>query len=244
MTGAAGPRERAGRRDGELRVLTLERDAAPYAEGSCLVVFGDTRVLCTASVEEGVPPWREGDGAGWVTAEYGMLPRATHTRRKRERSGAGGRTREIERLIGRALRAVTDLPLLGTQTVVVDCDVLQTDGGTRTASITGGCVALALALRSLEDRGLVDRSPQIDVVAAVSAGLVDSRPRLDLDYAEDRRAQVDMNVVATGHGELVEVQGTAEGEPFVRAALDRMLDMALCGITTLAARQRELLQRG
>ncbi len=241
MTGKAGPRGRVGRGDGELRAISLEGDAAPYAEGSCLVSFGVTRVLCTASVEEGVPPWREASGAGWITAEYGMLPRATHTRRKRERGGAGGRTREIERLIGRSLRAATDLQLLGPRTVVVDCDVIRADGGTRTASVTGGCVALALALRNLVERGLVERSPQLDVVAAVSVGLVDSRPRLDLNYEEDRRAQVDMNVVATEHGELVEVQGTTEGEPFGRAALDRMLDMALGGISNLATRQREFL---
>ena len=243
MTGKAGPPERVDRGEGELRVISLEADAAPYAEGSCLVSFGDTRVLCAASVAEGVPPWREASGAGWVTAEYGMLPRATHTRRRRERSGAGGRTREIERLIGRSLRAVTDLQWLGPRTVVVDCDVIRADGGTRTASITGGCIALALALRNLKERGLVERSPDFDTVAAVSVGLVDSRPKLDLNYEEDRRAQVDLNVVATGHGELVEVQGTAEGAPFRRAALDRMLDMALVGISALATRQREFLER-
>ena len=184
---------------------------------------------------------REAAGAGWVTAEYGMLPRATHTRRQRERGGAGGRTREIERLIGRSLRAVTDLELPGPRTVVVDCDVIREDGGTRTTSITGGCVALALW--TLEDQGVVERSPELDVVAAVSVGLVDSRPRLDLNYEGDRRAQVDLNV-ATEHGEFGEVQGTAEGEPFDRAALDGMLAMALGGIVAPVARQRTFLEGG
>lgn len=243
MRGSAGPPKRTGRGDLELRAISFECGAAPYAEGSCLVSFGDTRVLCTASVEEGVPAWREAAAAGWVTAEYGMLPRATHSRRGRERGGAGGRTREIERLIGRSLRAVTDLRLLGRRTVVVDCDVIQADGGTRTASITGGCVALGLALRDLERTGLVERSPQLDLVAAVSVGLIASRPILDLDYGEDRRAQVDMNVVATGRGTLVEVQGTAEGEPFGRGDLDRMLDIALDAIADLTVQQRDLMLR-
>ncbi len=243
MRGSAGPPKRTGRGDLELRAISFECGAAPYAEGSCLVSFGDTRVLCTASVEEGVPAWREAAAAGWVTAEYGMLPRATHSRRARERGGAAGRTREIERLIGRSLRAVTDLRLLGRRTVVVDCDVIQADGGTRTASITGGCVALGLALRDLERTGLVERSPQLDLVAAVSVGLLASRPILDLDYGEDRRAQVDMNVVATGRGTLVEVQGTAEGEPFGREDLDRMLDIALDAIADLTVQQRDLMLR-
>lgn len=243
MRGSAGPPKRTGRGDLELRAISFECGAAPYAEGSCLVSFGDTRVLCTASVEEGVPAWREAAAAGWVTAEYGMLPRATHSRRARERSGAGGRTREIERLIGRSLRAVTDLRLLGRRTVVVDCDVIQADGGTRTASITGGCVALGLALRDLERTGLVEQSPRLDLVAAVSVGLLASRPILDLDYGEDRRAQVDMNVVATGRGTLVEVQGTAEGEPFGREDLDRMLDIAFDAIADLTVQQRDLMLR-
>lgn len=243
MSGSAGPPKRTGRGDLELRAISFECGAAPYAEGSCLVSFGDTRVLCTASVEEGVPAWREAAAAGWVTAEYGMLPRATHSRRARERGGAGGRTREIERLIGRSLRAVTDLRLLGRRTVVVDCDVIQADGGTRTASITGGCVALGLALRDLERTGLVEQSPRLDLVAAVSVGLLASRPILDLDYGEDRRAQVDLNVVATGRGTLVEVQGTAEGEPFGREDLDRMLDIALDAIADLTVQQRDLMLR-
>ncbi len=222
--------------------MTLEAGTARYAEGSCLVSFGETRVLCAASIEESLPPWREGSDTGWVTAEYGMLPRATHTRHARERTGAGGRTREIQRLIGRSLRAVTDLGALGARTVVIDCDVLQADGGTRTASITGGCVALALAFKDLQRRGLLDRSPLRERVAAVSTGLVAGKARLDLDYREDSRAQVDMNVVATADGRLVEVQGTAEGNPFPRDDLDRLLDLALEGIRILGERQQELLQ--
>jgi ribonuclease PH len=210
---------------------------APYAEGSCLVSTGNTRVLCTASVTEGVPKWREGSGAGWVTAEYAMLPRATHTRTRRERDGVKGRTQEIQRLIGRSLRSVVDLPGLGQRTVTVDCDVLQADGGTRTASITGACVAITRAGLWLLEEGLVDRNPVRGRVAAVSVGLVDGEPRLDLDYGEDSRAQVDMNVVATEELSLVEVQGTAEGEPFPRGDLDRLLDLALGGIEELLAAQ-------
>lgn len=238
--GTSDPRSRP---DDALRTVTLEPDVAPYAEGSCLVSFGHTRVLCTASVEEDVPPWRKGSGAGWVTAEYAMLPRSTHTRRPRERQGPKGRTQEIQRLIGRALRSVSDLEALGPRTVVVDCDVLQADGGTRTASVTGGCVALALAFQHLEERGLVSRTPRMGLVGAVSVGLVDGSARLDLDYPEDVAAQVDMNVVANQDGEFVEVQGTAEGKPFPRASLDAMLDLALKGIAELTGRQRELLER-
>lgn len=232
---------RRSRPDREIRPLTLEPGASAYAEGSCLIATGDTRVLCTASVLEEVPRWREGSGAGWVTGEYAMLPRATHTRRDRERSGAGGRTREIQRLIGRALRSVTDLRELGPRTVIVDCDVLQADGGTRTASVTGGCVALALALGHLVDRGLLARSPLRGLVGAVSVGLVDGRVLLDLDYREDSSAQVDLNVVGTGDGRLVEVQGTAEGEPFSRAALEEMTDLAQEGVAVLVDAQRRLL---
>jgi ribonuclease PH len=233
---------RTGRRWDQLRKLTLDLDVAPYAEGSCLVSAGSTRVLCTASVATGVPPWREASGAGWVTAEYGMLPRATHTRTRRERDGAGGRTQEIQRLIGRSLRSVTDMRALGQHTVTVDCDVLQADGGTRTASITGACVALALAGRWLVGEGRIARSPMRERVAAVSVGIVDGEPRLDLDYREDSSAQVDMNVVATESGGLVEVQGTAEGDPFPRAELDRMLDLALAGIGQLLAAQARALE--
>jgi len=232
---------RIHRSDDELRPVGLEVNPQPHAAGSCLVSFGGTRVLCTASVEENVPRWREASGLGWVTAEYGMLPTSTHTRRPRERGAPDGRTREIERLIGRALRAATDLAVLGPRTVIVDCDVLQADGGTRTASITGGWVALALAAAGLQERGLLAKTPLIHRVAAVSVGLVDGRACLDLEYSEDLRAQVDMNVVATDAGELVEVQGTAEGAPFPRASLDRLLDLALAGIRDLTRRQTELV---
>jgi len=220
----------------------LEVGVAPYAEGSCLISAGGTRVLCTASVGEGVPAWREASGAGWVTAEYGMLPRSTHTRTRRERDGLGGRTQEIQRLIGRSLRAVTDLRVLGAHTVTVDCDVLQADGGTRTTSITGACVALTLAGAWMLHEGLVVRNPVRERVAAVSVGIVDGELRLDLDYAEDSTAQVDMNVVATERGALVEVQGTAEGEAFPRSSLDRMLDLALSGIEGLLAAQAKALR--
>ncbi len=235
--------QRSGRRADELRPLTMETGVAPYAEGSCLITAGSTRVLCTASVTEGVPTWRQASGAGWVTAEYAMLPRATHTRTRRERAGVGGRTQEIQRLIGRSLRSVTDLASMGPRTVTVDCDVLQADGGTRTASITGACVALAEAGRWMLHEGLVERSPLRERVAAVSVGIVDGQPRLDLDYGEDSSAQVDMNVVATERGGLVEVQGTAEGDPFPRADLDRLLDLALSGIERLLAAQARALSR-
>jgi len=228
-----------GRAADELRPLSFEVGAAPYAEGSCLVQAGRTRVLCTASVLDRVPSWREGSGAGWVTGEYGMLPRSTHTRRDRERDGAGGRTREIERLIGRALRAVTDLEALGPRTVVVDCDVLQADGGTRTASVSGGCVALARACRTLVGEGEV--GPVRELVSAVSVGIVEGRPVLDLDYREDASAQVDMNVVTTEGGRLVEIQGTAEGEAFTRGELDHLLDLALSGTARIREAQRGTL---
>ncbi|MFQ5536691.1 MAG: ribonuclease PH [Gemmatimonadota bacterium] len=230
---------RADGRDADrLRPLTLQVGVAPYAEGSCLISAGNTRVLCTASVAAGVPRWREASGAGWVTAEYAMLPRATHTRTRRERDGVKGRTQEIQRLIGRSLRSVTDLKGMGPSTVTVDCDVLQADGGTRTAAITGAWVALHLAGEWMTGEGWTDRNPVRDQVAAVSVGVVEGEVRLDLDYREDSTAQVDMNVVATGEGRLVEVQGTAEGHPFSREALDEMLDLALSGIEELAAAQR------
>lgn len=233
--------ERSTRGLSGLRPVRIEPDPAPYAEGSCLIAFGHTRILCTASVEEGVPGWREGSGAGWVTAEYAMLPRSTESRVSRERTGARGRTQEIQRLIGRALRSVTDLAALGPRTVIVDCDVMQADGGTRTASVSGGCVALALACHRLVEEGAVERSPLRDLVGAVSVGLVESQALLDLDYREDLAAQVDMNVVATGEGRLVEVQGTAEGDPFARSELDDLLDLAQSGIEEIIARQREAL---
>ncbi|MBT8336750.1 MAG: ribonuclease PH [Gemmatimonadetes bacterium] len=224
-----------------LRTLTLEPGWAPQAEGSCLIAMGDTRVLCTASVDDSLPPWREASGKGWVTAEYGMLPRSTHSRRARERKGAGGRTREIERLIGRSLRSVIDFEALGPRMIVVDCDVLQADGGTRTASITGGFLALAMACLRLRAQGVLDASPLKEAVAAISVGIVDGEPRLDLDYALDSAAQVDMNVVATESGRLVEVQGTAEGEPFTREEHDRLLDLAFHGIEQCLAVQRQLV---
>ncbi|MEZ4414593.1 MAG: ribonuclease PH [Gemmatimonadota bacterium] len=227
-----------------LRTTAVELDAAPVAEGSCLYAAGNTRVLCTASVEDGVPQWRERSGAGWVTAEYSMLPRSTHRRTSRERTGPKGRTQEIQRLIGRSLRAVVDLSALGPRTVIVDCDVLQADGGTRTASITGGYIALARACQRLVREGQIARSPLQDAVAAVSVGLVRGEPVLDLDYALDSSADVDMNVVATGSGGLVEVQGTAEGAPFSRGELDDLIDLALGGIEQLLALQREVLARG
>jgi len=222
-----------------LRPTTFELHWSPYAEGSCLISTGQTRVLCNASVLEEVPTWREDSGLGWVTGEYAMLPRATHTRRSRERGRVGGRTKEIQRLIGRSLRAVTDLGDLGPRTVIVDCDVLQADGGTRTAAVTGGCVALYLACQGLVDQGVLSANPVVQMVAAVSVGLVDDVLVLDLDYEADRNAQVDMNVVATASGELVEVQGTAEGRAFTRREHDELLDRALDGIGILVALQEE-----
>ena len=237
--------ERAsGRRADEARPVSIELDVAPYAEGSCLIATGETRILCAASVSAGVPPWRERSGAGWVTAEYAMLPRATHTRTSRERTGAKGRTQEIQRLIGRSLRSVTHLGALGAWTVTVDCDVLQADGGTRTASITGAYVALVLATEWMLDEGIVERTPVMEPVAAISVGLMDGVACLDLDYAEDSRAQVDMNVVGTESGGLVEVQGTAEGDPFRRAQLDELLDLATSGLRTLFAAQKSALASG
>ena len=237
MSGRTG-----GRRTDQLRSVMIETDVAPYAEGSCIISTGATRVLCTASVSTDVPPWREASGSGWVTAEYAMLPRATHTRTRRERAGAKGRTQEIQRLIGRSLRSVTDMKTLGLHTVTVDCDVLHADGGTRTASITGACVAVSLAFEYLVSEGLVVRNPMRERVAAISVGLVNGEARLDLDYEEDSSAQVDMNVVATQGGGLVEVQGTAEGDPFPREDLDAMIDLAMAGLETLFAAQASALR--
>jgi len=228
---------------GALRAVTIDPGAAPYAEGSCLIVAENTRVLCTASVAETLPAWREKSGSGWVTAEYGMLPRSTHTRRGRERTGAAGRTQEIQRLIGRSLRSVTDLSVLGARTITVDCDVLQADGGTRTASVTGACVALSLACRELVASGRIPSDPMRELVAAVSVGLLDGAAYLDLDYVEDSSAQVDMNLVATESGELVEVQGTAEGHPFRRDQLDELIELGMTGIHSLLDIQRQVLGR-
>lgn len=232
-----------GRGSRVLRTVAIEVGAAPYAEGSCLIVAGNTRVLCAASVSETLPAWREKSGAGWVTAEYSMLPRSTHTRTGRERTGTKGRTQEIQRLIGRSLRSVTDLPALGARTITVDCDVLQADGGTRTASVTGACVALSLACQELVTNGCIPGDPIRELVAAVSVGLVDGVACLDLDYVEDSSAQVDMNLVVTESGGLVEVQGTAEGHPFRRDQLDELLDLGMDGISTLVDVQRQVLGR-
>jgi ribonuclease PH len=236
---------RDGRAADELRPVTIERGWSSQAEGSALVSFGGTKVLCTASFTNGVPRWLQGKGRGWVTAEYAMLPRATNERTDREsvKGRIGGRTHEISRLIGRALRAVVDTKALGENTVVLDCDVLQADGGTRTAAITGAYVALADAIEwAREKRFVGQRSrPLLDSVAAVSVGIIDGTPMLDLAYTEDVRAETDMNVVATGRGLFVEVQGTAEGAPFDRAELDRLLDLALGGTASLAVLQRQVL---
>ena len=230
-----------GRRYDEPRPIDIETGVSPYAEGSCIIATGATRILCTASVVEGVPAWRERSGSGWVTGEYAMLPRATHTRSNRERNGPKGRTQEIQRLIGRSLRSVTDMTSMGLHTVTVDCDVLQADGGTRTAAVTGACVALTLAGDWMVSEGLLDHNPVRERVAAVSVGIVDGAPSLDLDYREDVRAQVDMNVVGTESGGLVEVQGTAEGDPFRRDELDALLDLATSGIEVLLAAQARAL---
>jgi ribonuclease PH len=230
---------------GALRPARFHRGYTRHAEGSVLVEMGETRVLCTASVEEKVPPFLKGKGSGWVTAEYGMLPRATHTRGSREAASGkqSGRTHEIQRLIGRSLRAVTDLAALGERQVTIDCDVLQADGGTRCASITGAMVALADAVAGLQAKGLVQREPLRDFVAAVSVGIVDGVALLDLDYAEDSACETDMNVVMTGAGRFVEVQGTAEGAPFTRAQLGELVDLASGGIAQLIKLQREVLKQ-
>ena len=232
-----------GRKADELRPVRLTRGYTRHAEGSVLVEFGETKVLCTASVEARVPGFLRDQGRGWLTAEYGMLPRATHTRADREaaRGKQSGRTQEIQRLIGRALRAVVDLGALGENTIQVDCDVLQADGGTRTASITGAFVAVHDALAWMRGKGMIAGLPVRDFVAAVSVGLHEGRPLLDLDYAEDSACQTDMNVVMTGAGRFVEVQGTAEGEPFAREELDRLLALAGRGIAELIAQQRRAL---
>jgi len=237
------PRRRSGRGPEELRAVRMTRGYTQHAEGSVLVEFGDTRVLCTASVEQRVPPFLRGQGVGWLTAEYGMLPRSTHTRSEREaaRGRQSGRTQEIQRLIGRALRAVVDLSALGERTIQVDCDVLQADGGTRTAAITGAFVAVHDALAWMRTKQMIAALPVRDFVAAVSVGIVRGLPLLDLDYAEDSACDTDMNVVMTGTGRYVEVQGTAESEPFARTDLDAMLSHASRGIAQLVAHQRRVL---
>lgn len=232
-----------GRRPDELRPVTITPNVNKYAEGSVLIKMGDTHVLCTASVEESVPPFMRDRGEGWVTAEYSMLPRSTGTRSAREasRGRLGGRTMEIQRLIGRSLRAVTDLPNLGERTIWLDCDVIQADGGTRTASITGAYVALHLALQHLLQQDLIAQIPLKDAVAAVSVGMLQDIPHLDLNYPEDSTSDVDMNIVMTGSGNLIEVQGTAEGEPFSQDSLLDLLALARQGINQLMEAQRAVL---
>jgi ribonuclease PH len=232
-----------GRTAAALRPVKITRNFTKHAEGSVLIEFGDTKVLCTASVEESVPPFLRGKGTGWVTAEYAMLPRATHTRSPREaaKGKQTGRTLEIQRLIGRSLRAVTDLAALGERSVYIDCDVIQADGGTRTASITGAYVALVDALMTLKTRGLLSALPIKEAVAAVSVGIVGGEALLDLNYLEDSSAEVDMNFVITSSGRFVEVQGTAETEPFTNAEMDTMRDLALLGARQLFAFQQEAL---
>jgi ribonuclease PH len=233
----------AGRAPDALRPVTITRGYTKHAEGSVLVAFGDTKVLCTASVEEKVPPHKKGSGEGWVTAEYGMLPRATHTRGDREaaRGKQSGRTQEIQRLIGRSLRAVFDLAALGERSILIDCDVIQADGGTRTAAITGAFVAAQDAVTWLLQQRRIAASPIRDAVAAVSVGLIDDTPLLDLEYVEDAACDTDMNVVMTGSGGFVEVQGTAEGAPFTRAQMDALLALADKGIGELVTAQRRAL---
>ena len=232
----------SGRKTDELRPISIETGISRHAEGSCLIRVGDTHVLCTASIDEKVPPFLRNSGLGWVAAEYGMLPRATNTRMRREaKDGQSGRTQEIQRLIGRSLRAGVDRVALGERQIVVDCDVIQADGGTRCASITGACVALYDALASLVSTGKLPANPLRELVAAVSVGIVDGQPRLDLDYAEDSACDTDMNVVMTAGGGLIEVQGTAEGAPFSRAELDALLGLATQGINSIIQAQRNAL---
>jgi ribonuclease PH len=237
-----GSRRADGRRPGQLREVRLTPGFLPPAEGSVLIEMGSTRVICTATVQESVPPFLRGQGRGWVTAEYAMLPRSSGERIERERRGPGGRTHEIQRLIGRSLRGVMDPTALGERSILLDCDVLQADGGTRTASITGAWVALAMALDRLRAAGTIERLPLVGSVAAVSAGVVDGRVLLDLTYEEDSRAEVDLNVVITGTGRYVEVQGTAEGKPFTAGQLERLLATAGEGVNQLAALQRDTLR--
>jgi ribonuclease PH len=232
-----------GRTPNQLRPVSFERGWSEHAEGSTLVSFGKTKVLCTASFTPGVPRWLKDSGTGWVTAEYAMLPRATNTRNQREsvKGKLGGRTQEISRLIGRSLRAVVDMSVLGENSILIDCDVLQADGGTRTAAITGSYVALADAISWAMGEGHVASNPLVDSVAAVSVGIIDGEARLDLHYDDDVRAETDMNIVMTGAGRFVEVQGTAEGDPFDRALLDQLLDLASKGIGDLTALQKAAL---
>ena len=232
-----------GRAPNQLRPLTFSPNFTAHAEGSVLVKTGQTWVLCNASVEETVPPWREASGGGWLTAEYAMLPRSTHRRISRRRGSDSSRSQEIQRLIGRSLRAAFDLDLLGQRTVIVDCDVIQADGGTRTASITGGYVAVSLALDKLISAGVIPDSVRLQQVAAVSVGVVNDRCLLDLCYEEDSAAEVDLNVVMTGEGKFIEIQGTAEGQPFTQTELLTMLDLARRGVESLLIEQQQILSQ-
>ena len=234
----------SGRKNNELRKIKITKDYIKYAEGSCLIEFGSTKVIATASVEQGVPPFLRGKGTGWITAEYSMIPRSCTTRVPREASKGklGGRTHEIQRLIGRSMRAVADTAKLGERTIWMDCDVIQADGGTRCASITGSFIALALACAKLKIDGVLAEIPLKDYVAAVSVGMLDGKPALDLDYEEDSTADVDMNIVMTGSGKFIEVQGTAEKEPFAKADMEKLLALAKDGIDTLIAVERKALK--
>ncbi len=230
------------RKADELRKVKITRNYIQAAEGSVLIEMGDTKVICTATIENSVPPFLKGKGTGWVTAEYAMLPRSSAQRIQRERNKVGGRTHEIQRLIGRALRSVVDMNALGERTVLIDCDVIQADGGTRTASITGAYVALVDALRSVKRQKLIEVTPVKDHLAAVSVGIVNGKPLLDLCYVEDASAEVDMNLVMTGSGKIVEVQGTAEGEPFTKAELGKLLSLGEKGINALIRKQKEVFK--
>lgn len=231
-----------GRRFDQIRPVTIEPEVLRYAEGSARIQMGETIILCTASLEDGTPKWLQGSGAGWISAEYGMLPRSTHTRINREKAMTGGRTQEISRLIGRSLRSVVDLKVLGERQITVDCDVLQADGGTRTAAITGGFVALAFALRFMQQQGMIPKIPLTNFVAAISVGLKDGQTLLDLNYDEDSTIHTDMNFVMTDDRRFVEIQGTAEETPFSRTELDKMLAVAEKGCLELIGRQRSLVR--
>jgi ribonuclease PH len=236
----------SGRSNDQLRDITITRNFTCHAEGSVLITFGNTKVICTASVENSVPRFLRGKGQGWITAEYGMLPRSTDSRMGREaaRGKQGGRTVEIQRLIGRSLRAAVDLEALGEHSITIDCDVIQADGGTRTASITGACVALADAITLMQDKGLIKTSPLKQMIAAVSVGIYEGEAVLDLDYPEDSNAETDMNVVMTEQGGFIEVQGTAEGVPYCREELDKLLALAASGIKSLVSKQKAALAAG
>jgi ribonuclease PH len=231
-----------GRKPDQLRKVTVQKNYLKHAEGSCLISFGDTKVVCSASVEEGVPPFLKGKGQGWVTAEYGMLPRSCTQRINREKGGGSGRTQEIQRLVGRSLRAVVDMKKLGERTIKIDCDVIQGDGGTRTASITGGYIALVMAVKKIMKQKLIKASPMVEQIAAISVGMKDGKAILDLNYVEDSSAEVDMNIVMVGAGKFVEIQGTAEGKAFAKKDMDAMVKLAEKGIKELFKIQNQALR--